>query len=113
MSEVSSGCTHASRLYGGTASTGLAIGVLLTLSAVQCFGRHASKTYGGVAGTNWTRLLELAPGGSVSFQEQLEQAASPMHHSSSGKHAYFPTHPYHANMRGILCIELVVHALLL
>lgn len=37
---------------------------------------------GGAAGTSWARLLQ---GGSVSFQEQLEQAASPMHHSSSGK----------------------------
>lgn len=37
---------------------------------------------GGAAGTSWARLLQ---GGSVSFEEQLEQAASPMHHSSSGK----------------------------
>jgi len=31
------------------------------------------------AGRNWTRFLNLARSGSVSFQEQLEQSGSPMH----------------------------------
>lgn len=47
----------------------------------------------------------------MSFQEQLEQAASPMHHSSSGKHAHSSTYPHHAHMHGTMLHTPVVLSL--
>jgi len=50
------------------------------------------------AGRNWTRFLNLAHSGSVSFQEQLEQSGSPMH-QNPGKHSFIV--PYNAVQSGM------------